>query len=145
MRPPDYNVVCAPLQNFFADFFAGHGWYGQLTKLNTKEMYKIKTTVPHTLTVEGTPVQLPMPLTLAGEWNWLSYPLQSPANVADALQYNAQQGDQIKSHLSGNAEYYDGFGWYGQLTTLEPGQGYTLKAACTADGSCGNPRWVDVA
>ena len=82
-----------------------------------------------------------MPLTLPGEWTWLSYPLQSPAAVADALQYNAQQGDQIKSQQA-FAEYYEGYGWFG-TTTLEPGQGYKLKAACAADGSCGNPRWVD--
>ena len=54
-------------------------------------------------------------------------------------------------HVSVN-RYFDlvmtsrgGGGCVVALTTLEPGQGYTLKAACAADGSCGNPRWVDVA
>ena len=78
-------------------------------------------------------------------WTWLSYPLQSPATVADALQYNAQLGDQLKSQQAFTEYWGPDNGWFGTLTTLEPGQGYTLKAACAADGSCGNPRWVDVA
>ena len=126
----------------FTDYYEGLGWFGGLEKLSTTEMYKIRLTQPHTLTVEGTPAQLPMPLTLAGEWTWLSYPLQSPVAVADALQYNAKEGDQIKLQQA-FADYYEGYGWFGTLTTLEPGQGYKLKAACAADGSCGNPRWVD--
>lgn len=129
----------------FADFYEGYGWYGQLTTLDTTTMYKIRLTEPHTLTVEGIPVQLPMPLTFAGDRPWLSYPLQSPATVADALQYNAQPGDQLKSQQAFTEYWGPDNGWFGTLTTLEPGQGYTLKAACAADGSCGNPRWVDVA
>ena len=57
----------------------------------------------------------------------------------------SQLGDQLKSQQAFTEYWGPDIGWFGTLTTLEPGQGYTLKAACAADGSCGNPRWVDVA
>ena len=73
------------------------------------------------------------------------FPLRSSPPSPDALQYNAQLGDQLKSQQAFTEYWGPDIGWFGTLTTLEPGQGYTLKAACAADGSCGNPRWVDVA
>ena len=38
------------------------------------------------------------------------------------------QGDSIKSIVK-FAQFYDGYGWFGPLTTLSPGTGYMFKLA----------------
>ena len=140
----------------FADVYEGYGWYGQLTTLNTRTMYKIKTTVARSVTITGTPVQLPMEISLVSGLSattrdrilWVPYPLQTTAPIGDALEYvdddgnNALvAGDTIKGQMSGTAEYYgEEYGWWGPLTTLQPGQGYKIQVQ-----NIGTLRWVDVA
>ena len=61
-------------------------------------------------------------------WNWISYPLNEPALINEALYaLNPTQGDQIKFRGSTFAEYYNGK-WYPEDFVFMPGEGYMYKA-----------------
>uniref|UniRef100_A0A7S3BUG5 Uncharacterized protein n=1 Tax=Haptolina ericina TaxID=156174 RepID=A0A7S3BUG5_9EUKA len=92
-------------------------------------MYALQLGSAKTLQMSGTPVSLPKVVNLVTGWNWLPCPYQSPALLGGQQSrptFGYAQGDQYKSQAA-FAEYYEGYGWYGTLTTLQPGQGYKLK------------------
>ena len=51
-------------------------------------------------------------------------PKHGPSSGGRPHTFGYANGDQL--HFS---EYYDGYGWFGTLTTLEPGSGYQAKVA----------------
>ena len=116
-------------QYVFTDYYDGFGFFGGLTTLTTDDMYAVKVATSTTLTVSGTPVALPKPITLNSGWTWLPCPYQSTIGLADGVpEYTYTNGDQCKSQGK-FAEYYEGFGFFGTLTTLAPGEGYKMKVS----------------
>ena len=115
----------------FTDYYHGFGFYGQLASLTGDTMYAIKLATAATLSVTGMPATLPKTVTLTSGWSWLPLPYPSALALASASPspVNAfAAGDQFKSQ-SEFAEFYDGYGWYGTLSQLNPGQGYKIKVA----------------
>ena len=55
-------------QRQFTDYYAGFGFYGQLTTFNTNEMYTVKLGGEAELSISGAPVSLPMSITLNDGW-----------------------------------------------------------------------------
>ena len=102
-------------QYVFADYYEGFGFFGGLITLSTDEMYAVKVTREGgaTLTVSGTPVALPKPITLNSGWSFIPCPHQAATGLTAAMPtHTYANGDQIKSQLQ-FAEYYGfGFGWY---------------------------------
>jgi len=120
-------------QTHFTDYYEGYGFFGGLSTLTTSTMYKVKLASSATLSVSGMPTVLPKTIALADGWTWLSCPYQTPlALTAAAPSFVFGEGDQFKSQ-SQFSEYYQGYGWFGTLTTLEPGRGYQVKV--TGGGS----------
>jgi len=119
-------------QMVFTNYYSGYGFFGQLTTLTNGEMYATNFAAAATLTVTGTPVALPMTITMNPGWTWLpcpyqtAQPLRTGAPASSAVPYT--NGDQFKSQNQ-FSEYYAGYGWYGTLTTIEPGSGYKAKTA----------------
>ena len=61
-------------------------------------------------------------------WNWISYPLNEPALIKEALAaLNPTEGDQIKFRGNTYAEYFNGE-WYPEDFVFMPGEGYMYKA-----------------
>jgi hypothetical protein len=90
-------------------------------------MYAVKASSSKTLTVTGTPTALPKAIILADGWNFLPCPYSSVVPLAGHVPtFSYAQGDAYKSQLQ-FAEYYSGYGWFGTLTTLQPGLGYKAK------------------
>ena len=59
-------------------------------------------------------------------WNWIGFP-HSGLSLEEALAtINPVDGDYIKSQTA-SSTYYEGFGWFGELTHLEPLHGYNFK------------------
>ncbi len=115
----------------FDGFSTTEGWVGTLpqgAELDNLSLYKLKTGVHQTLSIEGTPLDVkrtPIPLR-GGQWNYISYLPLDNMTVEEALAgYEARDGDQIKSQ-TGFAMYDNQLGWVGNLTYLEPGKGYML-------------------
>uniref|UniRef100_A0A7S3BKZ5 Uncharacterized protein n=1 Tax=Haptolina ericina TaxID=156174 RepID=A0A7S3BKZ5_9EUKA len=119
----------------FAEYYDGFGFYGTLSSMSADVMFAVKTASEATLTVTGAPVALPKSVTLYRGWTWVPCPYQTAVQLADALTYESSAGtslyaagDQFKSQFE-FAEFYAGFGFYGTLTTVEPGKGYRVKTS----------------
>ena len=115
----------------FTDFYDGFGFYGQLSSLTGNTMYAIKLATAATLSVIGMPATFPKTVTLTSGWSWLPMPYPSALSLASGgpSPLNAfAAGDQFKSQAQ-FSEFYDGYGWYGTLAQLNPGQGYKINVA----------------
>jgi hypothetical protein len=120
-------------QFMFTEYYAGYGFYGTLATVTTDSMYAIKLAANgDTFTMTGPPVTLPKTINLNIAWTYISMPYQTnqPLSntflVADGVSVTFQATNQIKDFYT-FAEYYEGYGWYGTLTTMVPGTGYMIK------------------
>ena len=113
----------------FADYYDGYGWYGQLSSfgVNNTEMYKLFLVYDESLEFTGAPVDVTeTPITLSTGWNWIGYTPQVPYDLNYALSgIGPDNGSYIKGQ-AGFADYYTGYGWYGQLSELSPFGGYQI-------------------
>ena len=110
----------------FTQYTEGQGWFGTtLTSVSVKEMYMINMTEDHELQLKGKLVDPAQnAITLEHGWNWIGYQLNQELDLNDALsKLSANNGDFIKTH-NGIAQYIQGYGWWGTLTTMKPGVGY---------------------
>ncbi len=104
------------------------GWDGTLEETSVKEMYMIRMSADHDLTLTGKlvdPSENPITLHHNG-WTWIGYPMNQEMSINDALRdlENVKVGDHIKG-IDGYAEYYGTeYGWWGSLETMVPGKGY---------------------
>jgi M6 family metalloprotease-like protein len=108
----------------YTDYYTDYGWYGSLTSINNESSYKIKTDVPCSVAMTGMEaVPSQHPIALSHGWSWMGYVPSTAMDVNEALSgLDATEGDRLKSQL-GYADYYQSYGWYGSLNTIEPGMG----------------------
>jgi len=106
-----------------------YGWYGGLAELDPTQMYLLEMSEAATLTVTGAPVDVASTsIDLIQGWNWIGYLPQSAGSVAEAFASVSETATFVNSQSSGTATNYGAaYGWYGGLTTLEPGSGYLLE------------------
>lgn len=117
-------------QTASATWYNGYGWFGELTLIDPREMYKIKLASADSLIYEGIPVNpQSRPISINSGWNWIGYLPKSAQPVASCITgINPTVDDYIKNQIS-STTYYDGFGWFGELVNLEPLDGYMLKTS----------------
>ena len=119
-------------QTSFSLFDDDFGWVGTLPTLEPGPAYLINLRQSNSLSVSGTVVDPPsLPLTLTPGWNWIGYLPQASLPINEALaslDATAVADDLIKSQFA-FAQYVDGLGWVGSLTTMEPGLGYQIYTA----------------
>ena len=112
----------------FTQYYAGYGFFGTLTEFTTDSMYGVELSTPSTVTISGTPVALPKTISLNGQgWTFLPCPYQTEASLLKlptGVTYSME--DQIKSQFQFST-YYTGYGWFGSLKSIAPGEGYMLK------------------
>ena len=117
-------------QSHYSDYYDGVGWLGTLTEFDNESMYKINLTGSSgNITYEGvalTPSETP--LSISSGWNWISYIPTESIDINTALSSIGSDAVYIKSQ-SGYADYYDGVGWLGTISTLDPKDGYMLNAS----------------
>jgi hypothetical protein len=95
-------------------------------------MYRLKMIYPTSITMTGMKADpLAHPITVTKGWNHIGFisPVALDVNSAFA-NLNATPGDIVKNQ-SKYAQYYDGYGWYGSLTTsgvINPGEGLMYKS-----------------
>ncbi len=99
-------------------------WFGNLAGLTCESMYMIHVANDYTIALEGTPVSSTYhEITIAPGWNWIGFPCTTEMSVADAfVDFEAEEDDELKGR--GSFTTFEGEGWFGGLTTLQPGQGY---------------------
>jgi hypothetical protein len=122
------SAVLINSQNAGFARYEGGQWSGTLTEINPGQMYKIETTTPVSLTLSGAPVT-GVSLTIISGYNWFGYAGAQAADIAtaiDILGVSPTDGD-IITDKNGNTSTYNGSGWSGTLTTLQPGHGYVYR------------------
>ena len=121
--------------NNSVDYFEYQGagyWYGALNVIANEQMYMIRTSAACDAVIVGD-AALPSnhPITINSGWNWIGYPNAQSVDVNVAMSgFTPEANDVVKGRNSVSTYIsYGGYqGWYGQLNTLEPGQGYMYRS-----------------
>ena len=75
-----------------------------------------------------------MAMTFSEGWNYCPCPYQTETALAQAFPTTGSSAlswttsDLLKSQMSFST-YYEGYGWFGNLRNILPGEGYKLKLA----------------
>jgi uncharacterized protein (TIGR02145 family) len=119
-------------QTVSATYYTNAGWFGDLTEIDPKEMYKIKLSQADSLRFSGFVVDPAYDsIKIRIGWNWIGYLPQTGDSVSSALSsISVSANDYIKNQTK-SSTFYDGFGWFGELVNLEPLDGYMLKTSLT--------------
>jgi hypothetical protein len=129
-NPDNLNFIKSQLDGT-ATWYEGFGWFGSLSEIKNETMYQLKMNDNSYLQFNGTPViASETPIGLETGWNWIGYLPQAEVDISVAFSGIANNPDNlnfIKSQIDGTATWYEGFGWFGSLSTLSPTKGYQLK------------------
>lgn len=102
-------------------------WLGSLTELSHLTMYQYNTLMNDSIILTGMPVDPSASIPINQGWNWIGYLPQRGMPVTNALEsLSPLNGDIIKGQLS-FAQFVQGIGWVGNLSFLEPLNGYLLR------------------
>lgn len=118
----------------FARLIPGFGFFGSLTTFSPTASYRVRLASPSELVLSGTPFDpTGTVVDLLAGWTWFGFPSMSQLPMeafTDALTDTSTltSTDQIKGQFA-FATWIAGFGWYGVMTSFEPGAGYMVKLA----------------
>ena len=90
----------------------------------------IKTVDTSTIQLQG-PMSNPTnhPITINPGWNWIGYPCAEEMTLEEAFyNFTPEVDDKIKNS-EGTSEYDAEWGWFGDVETLVPGQGFMYYSA----------------
>ena len=101
-------------------------WFGDLDDLgiSNEQTYMIEMSTPCTVELQGmTANPANHVINIKPGWNWIGFPSAEPMDVVEAFAgFEVEEDDQIMSQNS--MTEFDGEEWFGDVETLEPGQGY---------------------
>ena len=119
-------------QEGFTASYSTFGWGGSLQAIEVGKMYMVQTNAACSVTVSGTAVNpAEHPITLYHGTNWIGFIGTEAMSLNEAFAcFTPTNLDNIKT-VGGTATYYQGLGWRGSLSTLEPGKGYIYKSNAT--------------
>jgi len=126
----------------FSNYIPGFGWFGQLEYFSPRECYKVRLVTGGGMSFTGIPASNSgSEIILNDGWTWIGWPKMTAGPVSafiDAMSDPSKlssQDDRIKSQYLFTS-YIPGFGWFGDLTTFEPGLGYMVKLSqgCPSTG-----------
>ncbi len=105
------------------------GWYGDLATVVPDKGYWYGANTAYTATIEGTKAgSRSVPITTG--WNLVGYTRLNETGIDDLIQ-NVSDGDVLYAYKGEwiTVTYYSDLpGWYGDLTTMQPGKGYWYGA-----------------
>jgi len=112
------------------NFGAFGGWKNNIGNLNTTKGYKVNVTATSTLSLEGTPVQLPLDINLNTGWNIISYPCFTTQD-AKALFQSLIDAGKLKKVMDETGKTIENFGafggWKNNIGNFVPGKGYKVN------------------
>jgi len=112
------------------NFGAFGGWKNNIGNLNSTKGYKVNMTAASTLSLEGTPVPLPLDIALNTGWNIISYPVTS-AQDAKALVQSLIDAGKLKKVMDETGKTIENFGafggWKNNIGNFLSGKGYKVN------------------
>jgi hypothetical protein len=122
-------------------FYSGFGWFGELENMAYGSAYFVNRTAGNAQTdyfLLGKVDPQPFTVTIGGMSAYTAFGINDAgAIVLDEELFGANEtdGDVILDINSGaSTVYYDGFGWFGELTEITPTSAYFYNAAGTSPG-----------
>ncbi len=109
--------------------YNGNEWLPAVI-IDPLKAYKLLLAEGVTVTIHGTPIDVKTEITLFNDWSYISYLPQESRNINEALANITADGNPLTIKDIRNAafsQYYEGYGWFGDITELEPGKGYMLN------------------
>ena len=110
------------------------GWFGDLDDIGITngETYLVKTSTTCSVQLQGLPANpANYAITINHGWNWIGFPCSQEITIQEALSnFEAETGDQIWNSEN-STEYDDGWGWFGDIESLVPGEGYMYYSNST--------------
>jgi hypothetical protein len=107
------------------------GWYGDFGTVEQDTGYWYSANTAGTVTIKGTEAGTRTVL-IADGWNLIGYTRLTPANLNDLLVKNVTNDDELYAYGGDDwqiATYnFEAQGWYGDMSTMEPGKGYWYNA-----------------
>ena len=117
-------------QTVSATYYEGVGWFGELLEIDPGEMYKIKIAAADEIIFEGLPADpLTYPVTINTGWNWIGYLPQSAKGIIQSLSGIIPVANDYIKNQTVSSTFIEGDSWFGDLTNMEPGDGYMLKTS----------------
>lgn len=111
-------------------------WDGNLSSITNEQMYKIRTNAASSFTMSGNPANMSdHTITISNGWNWIGFPRTSSMSLDNAMSAFTPEPEDVIKGKNGYAQYVvfeDMTFWDGNLTTLQPGQGYMYKSNSNA-------------
>lgn len=129
---PDASSIRITAQNGSFIIYNGTNWIGNITTLDITKFYIVKTTESCEMILTGQPINPAQhPITILPNNNWIAFPLSESTTVSNAFSgYTATNNDRVTSQDGKFVIYLNG-NWVGNLTTLQPGQGYIYSSKAT--------------
>ncbi len=117
-------------QTVSASWYNGIGWFGELSVIDPREMYKIKLASAGTLRLEGYEIDpAKVPISIKTGWNWIGFIPRAAQTVGTALSsINPAGSDYIKNQTTSSTFYTD-YSWFGELSHLQALDGYMLRSS----------------
>jgi hypothetical protein len=116
------------------NFGAFGGWKNNIGNLNITKGYKVNVTAASTLSLEGTPAQLPLDINLNTGWSIISYP-SATAQDAKALVQSLIDAGKLKKVMDEAGKTIENFGafggWKNNIGNFLPGKGYKVNVTTT--------------
>ena len=126
--PSDGDVV--KTHTAFQQFDLAAGWVGSLQQIDNARSYMVRLSEAGSILHEGDPIDpVTVTIPLHERWNWVGYTPATPLPVETALQNLEPSDEDVIKGQNAFAQYVSGgsdAGWYGNLSTLQPGRGYKL-------------------
>jgi len=112
------------------NFGAFGGWKNNIGNLNTTKGYKVNVNATSTLSLEGTPVPLPLDIALNTGWNIIAYPCLTTQD-AKALVQSLIDSGKLKKVMDESGKTIENFGafggWKNNIGNFVPGKGYKVN------------------
>lgn len=128
------NAVCSVKnQVSFSIYHPEHDlWFGTLEEITDGEMYQVKMLESFSgFTVSGSLIEHSTPITLYQGWNWIAYYPQETLSIDIALDSITENVIEVKSQTQSATYNAVNNTWTGNLTELEPGEGYKIHMSET--------------
>jgi hypothetical protein len=107
-------------------------WWGDDIDIRNESMYEINLSSLSPVSMSGllaTPGN--HPITITQGWNWIGYPVNTALSTETALSSLSPEEDDILQARNGYSVYWPGYGFWGDVENLLPGNGYKYQSHST--------------
>ena len=123
------NAHFVKSQSAYADYYDDYGWFGTLDQVDNTSMYKLQMNSDDTMELWAHPVIIEETIFNINEgYNWIGYSPQVSLDLNSAFSNLTSGVIEYIKNQSGYADYYNNFGFFGNLEYLSPFSGYIVRS-----------------